>query len=49
MTRIDGGGSGKTMVRAAVAGEVSVDGGDVALFVGVGQQLRRSFGVAFVC
>ena len=48
MTRIDGGGSGKAMVRVAVAGEVSVDGGDVVHFVGVGQQLRRSFEVASV-
>ena len=46
MKQIDGGGSGKAMVRVAVAGEVSVDGGDVVHFVGVGQQLRRSFGVA---
>ena len=48
MKQIDGGDSGKAMVRVAVAGEVSVDGGDVVHFVGVGQQLRRSFGVTSV-
>ena len=48
MKQIDGGGSGKAMGRVAVAGEASVDGGDVAHFLDVGQQLRRCFGVASV-
>ena len=48
MTRIDGGGSGKAMVRAVLAGEGWFVGGEVAHFVGVGQQLRRSVGVASV-
>ena len=41
MMQIDGGGLGKLVVRVALAGEGWFVGGEVLIFHGHGQQLRR--------
>ena len=46
MKQIDGGGSGKTLARVALAGEGWFVGGEVPIFHGHGQQLRRGPTVA---